>query len=765
MTQESDKTNQGISMLKNCLRTLFVFLIPLLSVAQSGPLTYEDFVHLSEKEKDRFVLKTMELMVRLENNHRNDPRTLEMTQDEEKKFTLFINQLKKQFFIPEAYAYPGNAQADAEWKKAANDFKDLITKDSNEKKCVFAGWISKAKGEGKNTTCSHPGFLEKKHPEAKAYIAPSVVSPCGLAGPKMIQCNPVIFGYKSIKNKTPFCVEAENMARNASFDCMQAARDLDANNKGDSKADRLNYLKDRLTENKNVFKDVHEFNYKMCVCKTKPIPDNFSEDYLNLIQLHQTCYGIMMMIGEVANSCNVASPAILPANMNLSIFENLKNHISKASQNEKDPIKNRYGFWYKDYIEKLRKNPTPEYARLCDGKAVPPQPEPKPWTCSGKCKIEGDKLNCDLSVTKPDGTLIPPKTYPFSKSEFIGADNKLSEGKNIEIKVEENSGKKLICSVDIEGPKPDPKPDNNWPKYTCNAICTPTAPPMKNGKLCKYKVEKQPNFVQTKLEVIDEKETFVPAGGKLEVTIEEAPGKPLVCAQTDAPPKPEPEKKKKTYTCEASCVAENEPEEGGKRCQLTITSKDDSDKEEEKTEEKIFTKDEPLEFRPKDAEKPVKCDEKKSDDPSNDTNPTLNVTATEKDERSYNVKAVKTNDEGWSFGWVVKASSGTETPNVSKDWEDKTGTPPAGTSNDGSAPTTPSAKTDFVQQRAKVDFNICGQLKKGDETIEKCATIKKYVEKDKPVTNPTLPSGPGNVPAPPQPIIRNSSDTGAVGVR
>jgi len=104
-----------------------------LSVAQSGPLTYEDFVHLSEKEKDRFVLKTMELMVRLENNHRNDPRTLEMTQDDEKKFTLFINQLKKQLFIPDAYAYPGNARADAEWKKAANDFKDLITKDSNEK--------------------------------------------------------------------------------------------------------------------------------------------------------------------------------------------------------------------------------------------------------------------------------------------------------------------------------------------------------------------------------------------------------------------------------------------------------------------------------------------------------------------------------------------------------------------------------------------------------------------------------------------------------
>jgi len=762
-------------------------------VAQSGPLTYEDFVHLSEKEKDRFVLKTMELMVRLENNHRNDPRTLEMTQDDEKKFTLFINQLKKQLFIPDAYAYPGNARADAEWKKAveaewkkaANDFKDLITKDSNEKKCVFAGWISKSIGTGNNTICAHPGFIlgdkSKKNqtPEGRAYIAPSPGSSCDQAGQKMIQCNPVIFGYKSIKNKTPFCVSAENMARNSSFDCMQAARDLDANNKGDSKADRLNFLKDMLTENKNVFKDVYEFNYKMCVCEKKPIPDNFSKDYLNLIQLHQTCYGIMKMIGEVANSCNVASPAVLPEGMNLSIFENLKNHISRVSQDEKDPIKNRYGFWYSDYIQKLRRSPTPEYARLCGGTAVTPKPDPKPWACSGKCKIEGDKLNCDLSVTKPDGKLIPPKKYPFNKSEFIGADNKLLKDKKIEIAVPENNGKKLICSVDIEGlivdpkvdpPKPDPKvdppkPDNNWPKYSCSATCTPATPPMKNGKLCKYKVEKQPNSVQTKLEVIEEKETFVPSGGKLEVINKEVPGKPLVCAETNVDPKPDPEKKKKTYTCESSCVKDEEVGKDGKICSLQITIREEGVEFDqlETIEGKPFTG--TPKYKPDGEEKEIDCPEKKSDDPNDDTKPTLNVTATEKDARSYNVKAVKTNDEGWSFGWVVKASSGTETPNVSKDWEDKTGTPPAGTSDDGTAPTTPSAKTDFVQQRAKVDFNICGQLKKGDETIEKCATIKKYVEKDKPVTNPTGPYGQGNIPAPPQPIIRNSSDTGAVGVR
>lgn len=107
MNQESDKTNQGRSMLKNCLKTLFLFLLPAMGFAQIGSLSYEDFVHLSEKDQDRFVIKTMELIVRLENVHKNDPRTMHFTVEEEKKFTLFLKQLKGALFIDEAHALAG----------------------------------------------------------------------------------------------------------------------------------------------------------------------------------------------------------------------------------------------------------------------------------------------------------------------------------------------------------------------------------------------------------------------------------------------------------------------------------------------------------------------------------------------------------------------------------------------------------------------------------------------------------------------------------
>jgi len=431
MNQESDKTNQGISMLKNCLKTLVVFLIPLMSFAQIGSLSYEDFVHLSEKDQDKFVIKTMELIVRLENAHKNDPRTMHFTEEEEKKFTLFLKQLKGTLFIDEAHAFPGNYFADREWNKAAKDFKELITKDSDKEKCVYAGWISKSIKEGNKVTCAHPGYLmgdkSKKNqtPEGRAYIDPPNGSECDQGGKKKIQCSPVIFGYKSIKDKTPFCVSAEDFARNSSFDCMQAALDLDDKNKGDSKEDRLNYIKSRLMDkkNKDVFKEVHEFNYKMCVCDVKPIPANFSTDYLKEIQLHQTCYGIMKMIGETTKMCSGTDQNTFT---DLSIFTKLDEYITNVSKQHfesksKIPA-NTYGSWYKNYILKLRENKTPEYVRLCGG-TVTPQPKPKDEpiiTCKGTCDIdkpEKGKMQCELSIKKDKESDIK-ETKQFSTADY-----------------------------------------------------------------------------------------------------------------------------------------------------------------------------------------------------------------------------------------------------------------------------------------------------------------------------------------------------------
>ena len=689
-------------MLKNCLKTLVVFLIPLMSFAQIGSLSYEDFVHLSEKDQDKFVIKTMELIVRLENSHRNDPRTMHFTEEEEKKFTLFLKQLKGTLFIDEAHAFPGNYLADREWDRAAKDFTELITKDSNKKKCVYAGWISKAIGEGNNVTCAHPGYLmgdksqRDNTPEGRAYIAPKNGSDCDQGGKKKIQCSPVIFGYKSIKDRTPFCVSAEDMARNSSFDCMQAALDLDTNNKGDSKEDRLNYIKSRLTDQKNrdVFKQVHEFNYKMCVCDSKPIPANFSNDYLKEIQLHQTCYGIMKMIGETAKMCSDTDQI---SSTDLSIFTKLDEYINAQvnkqhfGSNSKIPA-NTYGGWYSNYIKNLRKNKTTEYVRLCGGK-VTPQPKPKDepiFTCKGTCDIdkpEKGKMQCELSIKK-DKEPDKKETKQFSTADYT--DDGLKTQKKQLMIMPENSTKEINCEITAKTPVvviPEPKPE----------------------------------------------------------------------------PKPEPNKKK-TYSCESICVKDEDVGKDGKICTLEVTIREEGvefDKF-DKIEGKPFTG--VPKYKPDGEEKDIDCPEKKSEDPEVDTSkPTIKVTAIEGKE-TYKVNAVKENDKGWTFGWAIKGEKDVDVSGVSKDWEKKPEEEPKGFSNDGTATSeAPLAPDEFLQKRGKVDFKICGQLTKGNEVIEDCALIKKLEESKKP---PVVGPQGNNMPAaPPQPIIRRSSDASAIGIR
>jgi hypothetical protein len=324
----------------------------------------------------------------------------------------------------------------------------------------------------------------------------------------------------------------------------------------------------------------------------------------------------------------------------------LDNYINPLKSRYVTPNKvpaNVYGSWYSNYIKNLRANNTNEYVRLCGGK-VTPKPDPKPWTCKGKCKIETDKLNCELTVTKPDGKSIQ-EIYSSNKSDFIGTDNKLLKGKDIEIAIEGNNTKKLICSVEIEVPKVDPpQPDNDWPKYTCESKCSYKAPPY-DGKTCEVKITTLPGGA--KKPTVETKQIELKSNEELD--IKDPSGKKLTCTST-TPVSPKP----KTYTCEASCVAENEPTEGGKKCDLTITSKDESGKEEITTENKTFSKGEALVFQPKDAEKAIACNEKKSVDPEVETSkPTIKVTAIEGKE-TYKVKAVKEKDNGWAFGWAIK---------------------------------------------------------------------------------------------------------------
>jgi hypothetical protein len=769
MNQESDKTNQGRSMLKNCLKTLFLFIFPAMGFAQIGSLSYEDFVHLSEKDQDRFVIKTMELIVRLENAHKNDPRTMHFTDEEEKKFTLFLKQLKGTLFIDEAHASTPYKDADKEWDKAAKDFTALITQDSDKKKCVYAGWISKAIGEGSNVTCAHPGYImgdkskKDQTPEGRAYIAPSSGSPCDQGGIKKIQCSPVIFGYKSIKDKTPFCVSAQDMARNSSFDCMQAALDLDEKNKGDSKEDRLNYIKSRLTDpkNKDVFKQVHEFNYKMCVCDSKPIPANFSDDYLKEIQLHQTCYGMMKMIGETSKKCDRQS---LPSGMDLTIFEQLDDYINPLKNMYPTPNKvpaNVYGAWYSKYIKKLRSNKTSEYVRLCGGKVTPqPKPTDPNYTCTGTCDINkpaSGTMACNLKIKK-DKDKEEAETIEFNMAKYTD-DNLLTQKVPLTIK-RKGYSKDIPCIVTAsEPPKPDDPPKDKWPKYSCEALCTQTAVPDLAGKNCVITTFEITGPPATTRKTMKSETKFLKPDEKLE--LKDPRGEPLTCLEQST----KPENSKTPSTCKAqNCVTENEVKEGSKRCDLEITKNVNGEAKTEKITGAILIKNKYTY-----GDETLTCNEenpKPNEEQKKPTLPTLKVSASEKDPKSYDVKAEKTDDQDWAFSWVVKGGKEIDVSSVTKDWENKTGTPPAGMAVDDQSITAPGSKSSFVQQRAKVDFDLCGQLKKdGEATIESCATIKKYIEEKKPLA--ATPNGQqGNIPSvPPQPMIRNSSDASAVGIR
>lgn len=410
MNQKSDKTNQGISMLKNCLLIFVMFFIPHITQAQSrSPLTYEDFAHLSEKDKNRVVIKTMEFMVRLENAYRNDPRTLNLSEEEEKKFSILLKKLKGLLFLSEAYASGAVPQTTIDaWNRTAKELTDLIKQPNTTsgfgKKCIFGGWVSRTSGEGGSSiVCKHPSLLPEDSAEFKSYKNSLGSSPCGPAQ-NSITCNPVVFGYKSLASKQPFCVPTVNNAINTSYSCMRKALDAAPAAGIDSKETRLNFLKEQLLkeENKELFKEIHEFNYKMCVCDPNKMPDNFSVQLLNTLQNSQpqTCFGILTMIGETANVCKPQDSSIFSNGLDLSIFKEIKSKMDRLDK-ESNSVADNYGFLFKKYLTTLRSTKPPEYQRLCEG-IQPPQGQ---WKCSGECEIAPDKLKCSLTVNKPDGSL------------------------------------------------------------------------------------------------------------------------------------------------------------------------------------------------------------------------------------------------------------------------------------------------------------------------------------------------------------------------
>ena len=328
-------------MFKRWSLLLFLVFFGLEAGAREFSLRYEDYIHLSDAEKDQRVIQLMEFVVELESKYEYDVRKYgeHSPQVQKLKETLLrINQ----FLIPSAYAdSPQN-----DWHKYAKDFNDLFLK-SKEANCIFAGWPSKTYLYDGRHICSHPSKTSSPKINGR-YPSPSRGSACGKAGTTKIQCNPTLFGFQDMQKKTLFCVDSSNGAQNSAYHCMKLAlSDSDS-----QKEQRLKMLRENLDKNPEVFKGLQKYVYELCVCKATP--EGFNKEYHERIRPHRTCYGMMNMLGAV--SCEMDSIEPLK---DISIFKELKEKISmSAKQSEIDGL-------YVDFLKDIPTSAPEEYARMC----------------------------------------------------------------------------------------------------------------------------------------------------------------------------------------------------------------------------------------------------------------------------------------------------------------------------------------------------------------------------------------------------------------
>jgi hypothetical protein len=475
-------------MFKRLFFIMCALLLTQLTWARTIIRSYEDYVHLSNEQKDQLIIKTMELATELEARYEKDLAAYGYNQERYERYVKALNTFSA-LFIDSAYA----AKEQKSWEAIGADFIKLMDKPNS--RCLFAGWVSNpVKDKSGKTVCAHPGKKHDKSQEAQAYPDPGSTSACRKDDPKKIQCSPVIFGYKSEADKSLFCVEATSGAHNSSFKCMKEALASDKKQAGDSKEVRLKNLRDRLAKHPEIFKGVQEFAYKTCVCETTK--ENFDKDYHKYMRPHRTCYGLMEMMAETT-MCE--APKLID---DFSIFKALRDYTRKSASEVDEKLADSQ---YKLFVtSEVQKTAPKEYARLCGegltvaagtGNKTPEKTEKveppiqqvkvtgKTYKCEAVCTprpkaskktddIDKDDPTaslpylCDMTVTEKDGKKAEfettPKEQPESdKATVIVVENKIN-GKevsvNCKLTIEKTPEKKddgSVPTLKLEGKKAD----------------------------------------------------------------------------------------------------------------------------------------------------------------------------------------------------------------------------------------------------------------------------------------------------------------------
>ena len=459
---------------------IFIALMGFKAHAVELKLTHDQFVHLTDSQKNEWIIKTMELMVELESRYQHEIKTSGWSQERFDRYTQIMKKFQS-LLMDSAYAAPV-----VSWETHGRNFSSLLKNANGGRNCIYAGWVSRVVNQGGKEYCVHPNTYPNS-PEGKAYAKGSACE-----GKNKITCNPAVFGYKSEGSGSLFCVNAGlNEAHNSSYSCMKEALADAAAQGADSKEVRLRNLRNRLSQNPEIFQDVQKFIFQTCVCEATPM--NLNTRYHEYMRPHRTCYGMMEMLS--ATACE--EPKI---DFDTSFFVKLRDFtngkiIRSSSGTEVDAT-------YTNYLNDIRKNAGDEYARLCpqDGITVKtPAVEVKPESGTTTPPVLGSVPDAQVQTNVPTLETVNVKpdeevpTYQCRKAVCRpGTPTPKPETTEPKAAAAPSEGDRAPGS---QGPRPEVKPEAAKPAETFT---------------CKFEVVEKLEGVEDKLVTLKSEPVEVP---------------------------------------------------------------------------------------------------------------------------------------------------------------------------------------------------------------------------------------------------------------
>ncbi|MFP5387248.1 MAG: hypothetical protein ACLGHN_14315, partial [Bacteriovoracia bacterium] len=426
-------------MFKTTLFIIMTLFMSLSAWARPAVPTHEDFVHLSQREQEEFVIKLMEMAVEIESNYKHEVKKYGYNKERFEKYSKVLKEIYSVLFISSAYA----GQEEDLWSSQLAQYSSLLSKPDS---CLFAGWVSQTyKNANGDTICGHPSYMTNV---AASYNSARKNNRCGDEEDKgKIQCNPIIFGYKKKSTQSLFCVSTVNGAENSSYHCMKEAlkeRDGRERRHTDDPRTRLNFLRQQFAQNKESYEMARNFVYKSCMCKD---PGSRDADYQAKMRPHQTCYGLMEMLRSTTYTYCTNPPQVLPQESD-DLFKKLQTHMRDYSGSDPQGVAQHYAQFISIDLESPANDQ--ELMRICQGMS---------YTCKeATCIDTGKTVNrYQCTVTAEETTPSGKKTVTFNEAkpftDFTGQ-SKFDFAGNYE-------GKNLALNCDVKI-----KPD-----YRCKAQC------------------------------------------------------------------------------------------------------------------------------------------------------------------------------------------------------------------------------------------------------------------------------------------------------